>query len=226
MLFNRNSHTKFYSASDAIADDPVIAEYDVYITPDFPERPYVLQYPNRNREQPYSQAGNAQPKEMRIKPKAGLLELDVPMTVHHNFDRLKGLRWGDALKRAKDNESSTFGLASGFGNAGMRPAGNRADRGGTNFHGHEEIEDELAQSGVDNYENMIEKGRVLHEQTLGGLILPSEAGKPLFMLGAFTGGKARFISVLHTRSVLISYRAITFDESRWAGSIKASVPSH
>lgn len=184
---------KSFSASDTAEDDPVIAEYDVYITPDFPERPYVLQYPNRNREQPYSQAGHAQPQEMRIKPKAGLLELDVPMTVHHNFDKLKGLRWGGTLRRAKDNESSTFGLASGFGNPGTRSAGSRADRAST-VHGQDDNEDEIAHTTLDNYENMIDDGHVLHEQTLGGLILPSETGKPLFMLGAFTGGKT------HTRT--------------------------
>lgn len=185
------------SAADTISEDPVIAEYDVYVTPDFREKPYVLQYPNRNREQPYSQAGHVQPQEMRIKPKAGLLELDIPMTVHHNFDKLKGLQWGSALKRAKDNDSSTFGLASGFGNAGMRPVGSRVDRGGPNLHGQDDNEEELTNSGLNNYENLIGEGRVLHEQTLGGLILPSEAGKPLFMLGAFTGGKARLISILH-----------------------------
>ena len=197
------SMLKSGSASDANSDDPVIAEYDVFITPDFPERPYVLQYPNRNREQPYSQAGHAQPQEMRIKPKAGLLELDVPMTVHHNFDKLKGLQWGGALKRAKDNESFAFGLASGFGNAGMRPAGSRTDRGGNSFRGQDDNEDEFAQCGLDNYKSMIDEGRVLHEQTLGGLILPSEAGKPLFMLGAFTGSKARFKTALCTRFGLI-----------------------
>ena len=166
----------------------------MYLTADIVERPYILQYPNRNREQPYSLARHAQPQEMRIKPKAGLLELDVPMTAYHNFDKSKGIRWGGALKRAKDSESSTFGLASGFGNAGMRPAGTRADRAAS-FHGQDgDDDDENVPAGLNDYESMIEEGRVLHEQTLGGLILPSENGKPLYMLGAFTGGKESFYS--------------------------------
>ena len=177
---------------NSIVDDPVIAEYDVYLTPENVERPYILQYPNRNREQPYNQARHAQPQEMRIKPKAGLLELDVPMTAFQNFDKAKGIRWGNALKRARDSESSTFGLASGFGNTGMRPGSTRADPAASFQGSNDDDNEENIPDDFNKYESMIDEGRVLHEQTLGGLILPSENGKPLYMLGAFTGGRESF----------------------------------
>ena len=123
-----------------------------------------------------------------MKPKAGLVELDIPITAHQNFDKIKGIRWGTTLKQAKDNDASTFGLASGFGNTGIRSGGGRNDRSTAAFIDNEDDGEGLSES-INNYDNMVHEGLVLQEQTLGGLVLPDEPDKPLYMLGAFTGCK-------------------------------------
>jgi DNA-directed RNA polymerase-3 subunit RPC5 len=167
------------------ADDPVIAEYDVFITPELTEQLYLLQYPNRSREQPYNERHNSTPLEVRIKPKTGFMEIDISTTVYVNFDKTKGILWGEALKTAKDANINAFGMASGFGK-GSRPSDLHIERHAR--RGGRGVQTELA-----NFETANENGTVLNKQTLGGQIIQSEPGMPLYMLGAFRGSKKYFI---------------------------------
>jgi hypothetical protein len=50
-------------AEDMEDDDPVIAEYNVFITPRQLEQIYLLQYPNRNRSQAYNDRNGARPTD-------------------------------------------------------------------------------------------------------------------------------------------------------------------
>lgn len=160
-------------------DDPVVAEYDVFMTPEQSEQSFLLQYPNRDRSKPYGQAGE-KPVQMRIKPKTGFMEIDVEVNVHSNFDKQKGAQWGEALFQAKESGAESFGMASGFGKStraehfGADSGSNRADAGDT-------------QQALDNFHRSNEEGRVLNKQTLGGQIMRPERGKPNYMLGAFRG---------------------------------------
>ena len=71
--------------------DPIKASYNVYIKPRIPadKEIYVLQFPNRDSKQHYSAANLSQPFKMRIKPNAGMVEMDVPMDAMRNYDREK-----------------------------------------------------------------------------------------------------------------------------------------
>src|SRR5690349_13839935 len=62
-------------------DDPIEASYDVYIKPQWQDgrKLYVLQFPNRPSREDYSSTNASLPIELRLKPKAGLVELDVPL---------------------------------------------------------------------------------------------------------------------------------------------------
>jgi DNA-directed RNA polymerase-3 subunit RPC5 len=92
----------------------VVAEYDIYITSS--SNPlYLLQYPNRKSSKPYTSAQSSSPSELRIKPKSGFIELDIPRQTDPLFDKVKGITWGDSMRLANESKTNAFGLAAGFG---------------------------------------------------------------------------------------------------------------
>lgn len=179
--------------------DAVIQEYDVYLTPELQQQLYLLQYPNRARDHTFVRY--AYPENMRIKPESGFLELDLP--VHFtNFDKARGVEWGEALHRVKEEGGGGLGIAGGFGGNSGRAGGLRtrkakvetagAGAGGfVNGDAAADVgaEDEEVAKLVDNFEDSVERGRVLNKQTLGGQILKHQEGQPVYMLGAFRGRK-------------------------------------
>lgn len=127
---------------------------------------------------------------MRIKPKSGFIEVDVPMNVHANFDKTKGIRWGEALRKAKEEGAVGYGLAAGFNSrSGNARAGWPARGGGGVTRDDDESEDEAFEKLLKDFDNSNDKGHVMNTQILGGQILKGEMGKPVYMLGAFRGSK-------------------------------------
>ncbi|EDN03167.1 predicted protein [Histoplasma mississippiense (nom. inval.)] len=127
------------------ADDPVIASYDIYIT-DSQIRRFLLQYPDRQATQPYNAATHQKPTELRLKPRTGLVEVDIPINTHVNYDEKKGRRYGNALRRSRViAEGGTMGMAGGF-NPGARAKGLTVGTGtgaGAGVVGVEDEEDEI-----------------------------------------------------------------------------------
>ena len=75
----------------------------------------VLRFPNRDRNQPYNEASGMKPLEIRFKPKCGLLQIDVPLDVDRNYNRVKGVEYGEAMKNSKLlQKGGDYGLAGGF----------------------------------------------------------------------------------------------------------------
>ena len=160
-------------------DDPVLVEYEVYVTPRQLEQSLLLQYPNRDRSKPYGQAGE-KPVEMRVKLKTGFVEMDVETNVHSNFDKQKGVQWGESLNQAKETGVDFFGMASGFGKSTR------------NEHFSTDASTSHANAGdmqqlLTDFKQSNEQGLVLNKQTLGGQIVRPENGKPNYMLGTFRG---------------------------------------
>ncbi|KXL46160.1 MAG: hypothetical protein FE78DRAFT_120904, partial [Acidomyces sp. 'richmondensis'] len=92
-------------------DDPVTAEYTVYLTPSTStttSQILLVQYPNRARPHPYNHAHGSCPTAARLKPCAPgqHLELDIPLNTTMNFNKHAALLWGDALQTARDNFTS------------------------------------------------------------------------------------------------------------------------
>jgi DNA-directed RNA polymerase-3 subunit RPC5 len=164
-------------------EDPVIAEYDVYMTPEQPEQSFLIQYPNRDRSKPYGPAGD-RPIGMRIKPKSGFLEVDVDTNVNANFDKQKGVKWGEALREATDSGTTSFGMAAGFGKSA------RSDHLGLSRRPTGDV-----RQLVERFHQSNEEGRVLNKQTLGGQIIEPGKGKPNYMLGAFRGKELHLTAI-------------------------------
>ena len=160
-------------------DDPVIAEYNVFITPRQLEQIYLLQYPNRNRSQAYNDRNGARPTDFRLKPQAGFMEMDIGMNPSANFNKFQSLVWGEAIRKAKGNGGSgTFGAAAGF-----------APTKGGKGRGKQENGEMSVDQGLSRFQEAVNRDAVFQKQTLGGQILQDEAGNPNYMLGAFRGGK-------------------------------------
>jgi DNA-directed RNA polymerase-3 subunit RPC5 len=166
-------------------DDPIVAEYDVYITPESDEHIYLLQYPNRERGRPYNEENKSAPTELRIKPKTGFLEVDVDFGIyHHYFDRTKGVTWGDSVDTAKESGLNAFGVASGFGKGGRT---NDLFAAGAQRRPADEA---TIDNMVAEFEDTADKGSVLDKQTFGGQIIRPEERQPTYMLGAFRGSES------------------------------------
>ncbi|PYH43943.1 uncharacterized protein BP01DRAFT_358120 [Aspergillus saccharolyticus JOP 1030-1] len=155
-------------------DDPIIASYNVYLTDSEISR-YVLQYLDRPTGYSYDDRHGQKPTAFRLKPKTGLVEVDVPINTRVNYDVSKGLRYGDALKKSqRAREGGAYGMAGGFSTSGGGGAGGK-------------VKMEGGSAGPMEVDGGKDTAQLLRLQTLGGRIKGFEGGDPVYMLGAFRG---------------------------------------
>ncbi|EME40733.1 hypothetical protein DOTSEDRAFT_136172, partial [Dothistroma septosporum NZE10] len=195
-------------------DDPVVAEYDVFLTPPTEEQIYLLQYPNRVRSRPYNSKFGATPHAMRIKPNSGFLEMDIKLSTENNFNKYMGLKWGDANKSAQElhNASGTYGPAAGLAPAKPRGPGGRnqaKDKGDRELG----IENDLRA-----FRDAERNDRVHAKQTLGGQLIrhdsEAEAGKPHYFVGAFQGDHLFLTKVDGTAQLRPNFHHLDAEEER------------
>ena len=158
----------------------VLSQYAVLWNKPRDNKLLVLQFPNRKRSQPYKDAYSQKPLEIRIKPHAGLVEIDVPVHSQMLYDKTKGVLFGRALKKSKVLEGGgSYGLAGGFGVSALgRPRPKRQAEG----------EEESEETDAENWEEMQKKGYVLDRMTLGGGMKVLGEGDPGYAIGVFKGG--------------------------------------
>ena len=131
----------------------------------------ILQYPNRERDKPYCSAGHQKPLELRIKPKSGLVELDIPTPVTKHYDKIKGAKFQEAVEKSRPLQAGgSYGMAGGLGVGGYVRSG---------------IKDENARAPR---QEGLETKKVLKHLTLGGQIVPSNEGDPIYFVGTFNNG--------------------------------------
>ncbi|KAF2671697.1 hypothetical protein BT63DRAFT_452200 [Microthyrium microscopicum] len=165
---------------DGDEEDYVVAEYDVLITPETAQQIYLMQYPTRDRKAPYNEANNSQPLEMRIKPHAGFMELDIGFNTGEHFDKRKGVLWGESLRATEKLGANSFGVASGFGKGNKSNESMVADSSRA-------ADEEKLRDMLQDFDHSVGEGKVLMKQTLGGQIIRPQPGRPMYMLGAFRG---------------------------------------
>lgn len=195
-------------------DDPVTAEYDVFITPAIADHIYLLQYPNRPRNRPYSAHYGATPTDMRLKPHSGYMEVDVALNTQQNFNKYMGLKWGDATRASHElhNATGTFGPAAGLAAAKPRsmvrgtPLKDKGDR-------ELDFEHSLA-----HFADAERDSKVHSTQTLGGQILrhdgPTEEGKPYYFVGAFKQDQLHLTRVAGTVQMRPHFHHLDAEEQR------------
>lgn len=174
-------------------DDEVVAEYDLFITAPIREQVLLFQYPNRDRDQPYN-TSDEQPRELRIKSKAGFVEMDIAQqATDATVDRDKLARWADALSLARERKVDQFGLATGFGKA-LKPSEQAALLGSDakNGKGRGKANDDSGMGGGIGEPAL--PSRKENIQTLGGQIIRPDTGQPIYMQGVFRGSKSNTVT--------------------------------
>jgi DNA-directed RNA polymerase III subunit RPC5 len=155
--------------------DPIVASYPIFLNPSLPSnrKLYVLQhtnFPDDNRQR-------AAPVELRLKPRSGMLELDIPLDHSVTYDREKGQRWGRVLASSMAaKHGGSHGLAGGFGVGA--PVGKKS-------RGEGEV-DEMAYNL--DWNEAVRQGLVLNVQTLGGVC--PDTNDFQWMAGVFQGSKS------------------------------------
>jgi RPC5 protein len=172
--------------SNSNSEDPIIASYDIFIT-DADIRRFLLQYPDRQSAEPYNHSTHQKPTELRLKPETGLVEVDIPIDTELTYDKRKGLRYGNALRKSHViQEGGTHGLAGGFnaGAAGCRikSEDEMVGEGGLGV-GDDGDEAYAGVMGSDDEDRKVDV--IMGKLTLGGRIKPPVDGDPVYMLGAF-----------------------------------------
>ncbi|KAH8900222.1 hypothetical protein GQ53DRAFT_212379 [Thozetella sp. PMI_491] len=188
-------------------DDPVVASFDILLKAPFhKERAlYVLQYPNRATDNP-ERLHNPEIETMRVKPKTGMVEVDVPLDYNANYDKKKGVAWGSALKKSMEGKgaSGSLGLAGGFGVSSApgrrgRQAGGAAPAADT--------------SGQAEWAEALRTNNVLSTQTMGGMNVVEHHTR--YAVGVFQGGSLHLTPVenlVHLRPALHHLDAMSEQE--------------
>lgn len=170
------------------SSDPVVASYDVFLTDSDIER-YVFQYPDREVETdktpggPYDERHGQKPLSLRLKPKTGLVEVEVPLNTSSGFyDVNRGVKYGEAVRQSRVlKEGGSFGLAGGFNSH------NTAGAGGGGGGNGSRVKTEGEDVEMQDAKAMKSGQTILRTQTLAGRMKEPVDGEPLYMLGAFRG---------------------------------------
>lgn len=153
-------------------DDPVIASYDVFISPSTtgdattterkPSELYILQYPShRPSTKPYNTSRSQKPTSLRLKANTGVIELDVPILTSDNYNLPLGSQFGKAMHESRvAHPLTTHGLSGGFSH----------NQTSTTNPLHPS---DIPQHGIDT---------TLQTQTLGGKMSANTDKDPIYML--------------------------------------------
>ncbi len=156
------------------------------------KRVMLLQYPNRDGGQTYREKNGQKPLEIRIKPKSGVVEVDIPLNIHSNYNKDKGLEYGAAMRQSNLlQKGGSYDLAGGLGVGPNKTA--KEDEGSL-------PDGPTREKLLENFDDSNNKGHVMNKITLGGRIVPFQDGDPILMVATFQDSE----SISCTRSPIIS----------------------
>ena len=161
--------------------NPILKQYKLFIN-DSKKRTLLIQYPNREVGAEYRGANGQKPLELRMKPKTGVVEIDIPMEIHVNYDKEKGIEYGEAMRDSRVlQQGGSYGLSGGLC-VGSKSSANDARRAPM-------PEGPSKEKLLDNFEDANNKGHVMNKITLGGRVVPFQDGDPIYMYATFKGGE-------------------------------------
>ena len=182
----------------SIKDDKlgsIVKQYKVFMN-ESKKRTLLVQYPNREVGGEYRAANGQKPLELRIKPKTGVVEIDVPMEIHANYDKEKGIEYGEAMRDSRVlQQGGSYGLSGGLG-VGAKSSAKDVRRGPM-------PEGPSKEKLLENFDDANNKGHVMNNITLGGRIVPFQDGDPIYMYATFKGGRSIYRIHLGNDSQLI-----------------------
>ncbi|KAL8673950.1 MAG: hypothetical protein Q9168_001645 [Polycauliona sp. 1 TL-2023] len=164
-----------------IADHlPDLANYTMVYAQEPGTRALLLRFPNRKPDQPYNARTGQKPLEIRIKPKYGHIEVDVPILVDQHWDVEKAIQYQHAMQKSTVlQQGRSYGLAGGLG-TGPQAAATKKPSGDPSTASEPSMETLLADPADAN-----NKGHVMNKITLAGRIFPSDDTQSRYMCGVF-----------------------------------------
>lgn len=189
--------------------------YNIMVNPP-QKRVMLLQYPNREPGQAYCDQVGQKPLELRIKPKCGLVEVDIPVDIHGNYDKEQGLDYGSVMRKSKlAGYDCCYGMPGGLGigsgNIGKTRLPKRPKGGPKSFAvgtkmsaygigtidiGEKGDGDNIVPEGpareklMENFDDANNKGHVMNKITLGGRAIPFGNGDPIYTVATFSDGSS------------------------------------
>ncbi|KAI9665577.1 MAG: hypothetical protein M1831_001720 [Alyxoria varia] len=209
-------------------DDPVIKEYDVYISPfasptplhqpgssigDSNQALYWLKYEGIKRENAHCAANENAPIATRFKPNSSFLEVDLPITDFSAHDRRKSHAYGQTLKDT--GGGLNFGISSGFSGSLGRMGGS----GGV-FTGREAAskrattESKQHSDEVDLEESKEETGIEMRHTTVGSLVSRPKENQAHYMAGIFCGNQLHLTPIAGTAELRTQFPHIDAASAR------------
>ena len=195
-LQSKNRSTKFSRKQQDFGK--VKEMYRLCTNPSKNQRTLLIQYPNREPRQHYRDETGQKPSQFRIKPKCGVIEVDIPIDTGEFFDQGKGIEFGGALRKSQIlQKGKSYGLAGGLG---IGP--NREAKGDENGMINEPSKENL----LENFDFFNNEGYVMNKITLAGRIIPFSEGDPVHMIATFEGCELLFLLCFKWECLqLISY---------------------
>ncbi|MCJ1327010.1 hypothetical protein MMC10_003676 [Thelotrema lepadinum] len=202
------------SSHHTLTRGPILAQYTVHVAPAPPlSSPHlppthpanlsalktllVLQFPNRKKDQPFKADWDQKPLALRIKPTAGLVEIDIPVHRRKLYDRRRGKLFGRALKESPVLAGGgSYGIAGGFGISG---GAGRGRKGKGKVEGGGEGKGKGEGSGskmeVDGKDEEGEEEELMDRMTLSGRVQVVRKGDPSYAVGVFRDGELHLTRV-------------------------------
>jgi DNA-directed RNA polymerase-3 subunit RPC5 len=132
-----------------------------------------------------------------------MVEVDTPLDIHHAYDRQKGVRFGEALKKARALGQDSYGASAGFQRIMPRPPKASGSSSAAGAAGAEENEAETEEAAnakalaeqekldkyVRDFDDANDKGHVLNKTTWAGHFTSQESWKPNYFVGTFRGNQ-------------------------------------
>lgn len=172
---------------------PDMANYKMVYNQEPGTRALLLRFPNRKPDQPYNARTGQKPLEIRIKPKYGHIEVDVPILVDQHWDVEKAIEYQHAMQKSTVlQQGRSYGLAGGLG-AGPQAATKKPPSDPPTASGPS-MERLLADPADAN-----NKGHVMNKITLAGRIFPFDDTQSRYLCGVFRDGKHLFCKLHQLR---------------------------
>lgn len=149
----------------------------------------ILRFPNRRPDQEFADVNRNKPLELRIKPKYGFVELDVPITFMSDRDAFKAHNIQQAMMRsAIIQKGGSYGMAGGFG-VNEEPASTKKGKAKAKESAPTEDITPPDPEQLGDWE--------FNKITLSGMIQRYDDTKPRLMAGVFK--ESQFTSKLFTQ---------------------------
>ncbi|MCJ1312255.1 hypothetical protein MMC25_005929 [Agyrium rufum] len=187
---NGEEWSEYQSAARSETPDPVhgkiISRYKVYWNQS--RAPIlILQFPTRDRHHSLCNRNGQKPIEMRIKPKSGFIEIDVPVPVRKHINKIQAIQYHRAHQLYLQRRSGHgTGMAGGFSVGSNEKKADERHRRETIWDA-----DDLSRLSDDElhalYVEKLKRGETWSCITYGGRIIPPNATSPIQMVMVFDG---------------------------------------